>query len=228
MVIEDERDLSRLLELDLRGAGFRVASAESGGEGLALVEQQQPDVVVLELMLPDTSGDEICRQIRREPRTASIGVLMLAAEADAEERILGRELGADDYVIKPVVGREVVLRVTALANQLAERAVQTPSETPARLLKVGPIELDPALHEVRIGGAPTRLRPLEYTLLQLLVSEPGRVFTREELLARVWNLRGDLDVRTVDVHVRRLRASLGPAGDLIETVGPGYRATCDV
>jgi two-component system phosphate regulon response regulator PhoB len=176
-------------------------------------------------MLPDTSGYELCKQLRRDRRTSDVGVLMLTAKGEPEDRILGLEVGADDYVVKPFAVREVVLRVTALANRLAERRDRATTSDPSHVLKVGPIELDPVTHDVRIAGVPTQLRPLEYKLLQLLVSEPGRVFTREELLEQVWGLRGDIHTRTVDVHVRRLRVSLGPAADVIETVhGFGYRA----
>ena len=121
VIIEDEPDVSRLLEFNLRGAGFEVITAGTGGEGLILVQQKQPDVVVLDLMLPDTSGYDVCKQIRSESRTSEVGVLMLTAKGEAEDRILGLEVGADDYVVKPFVVREVVLRVTALANRLAER-----------------------------------------------------------------------------------------------------------
>jgi two-component system phosphate regulon response regulator PhoB len=225
VIIEDERDVSRLLEFNLRAAGFDVSSAASGGEGLVLVQQLQPDVVVLDLMLPDTSGYEVCKQVRGDPKTAEVGVLMLTAKGEAEDRILGLEVGADDYVVKPFVVREVVLRVTALANRIAERRARPATSDPGGVLKVGAIELDPVTHDVRIGGVPTQLRPLEYKLLQLLVSDPGRVFSREELLEQVWEMRGDINTRTVDVHVRRLRVSLGPAADVIETVhGFGYRA----
>jgi len=228
VIIEDEPDVARLLEFNLRGAGFEVVTAATGGEGLAQVQALQPDVVVLDLMLPDTSGYDVCKQIRSEPKTADVGVLMLTAKGEAEDRILGLEVGADDYVVKPFVVREVVLRVTALANRLAERRARPSVGDPSGVLKVGPIELDPVTHDVRISGAPTQLRPLEYKLLQLLVSDPGRVFTREELLEQVWEMRGDINTRTVDVHVRRLRVSLGPAADVIETVhGFGYRAKRD-
>jgi two-component system phosphate regulon response regulator PhoB len=228
VIIEDERDVSRLLEFNLRGAGFDVVAAATGGEGLALVQSTQPDVVVLDLMLPDTSGYDVCKLIRSDPKTADTGVLMLTAKGEAEDRILGLEVGADDYVVKPFVVREVVLRVTALANRLAERRARPSAGDPNGVLKVGPIELDPVTHDVRISGAPTQLRPLEYKLLQLLVSDPGRVFSREELLEQVWEMRGDINTRTVDVHVRRLRVSLGPAADVIETVhGFGYRAKRD-
>jgi two-component system, OmpR family, phosphate regulon response regulator PhoB len=227
VIIEDERDVSRLLEFNLQQAGYSVVTAGTGGEGLALVRAQLPEVVVLDLMLPDTSGYEVCKEIRGDVQIADTGVLMLTAKGEVEDRILGLEVGADDYVVKPFVVREVVLRVTALANRLAERR-QRGTQSTGNIIKIGTIELDPVTHDVRIGGAPTQLRPLEYKLLQLLVSDPGRVFTREELLEQVWEMRGDINTRTVDVHVRRLRVSLGPAADVIETVhGFGYRAKRD-
>jgi two-component system, OmpR family, phosphate regulon response regulator PhoB len=225
VLIEDERDVARLLEFNLRGAGFEVVTAATGADGFAEVVRQKPDVVVLDLMLPDVSGYEVCKQIRADPLVGDAGVLMLTAKGEPEDRILGLEVGADDYVVKPFVVREVVLRVTALANRLAERRARPAVGDPSHVLRVGAIELDPITHDVRISGAPTQLRPLEYKLLQLLVSDPGRVFTREELLDQVWEMRGDINTRTVDVHVRRLRVSLGPAADVIETVhGFGYRA----
>jgi two-component system phosphate regulon response regulator PhoB len=232
VIIEDERDVARLLEFNLRGAGFTVASAATGGAGLDEVRRQRPDVVVLDLMLPDQSGYDVCKQIRADPVVGDAGVLMLTAKGEAEDRILGLEVGADDYVVKPFVVREVVLRVTALANRLAERRARPAGGAPGgavAMLKVGSIEIDPVTHDVRIAGAPVQLRPLEYKLLQLLVSDPGRVFSREELLEQVWEMRGDINTRTVDVHVRRLRVSLGSAADAIETVhGFGYRARRDV
>jgi len=225
VIVEDERDVARLLEFNLRGAGFAVESAGTGADGLAAVVRQRPDVVVLDLMLPDTSGYDVCKAIRADPTVGDVGVLMLTAKGEAEDRILGLEVGADDYVVKPFVVREVVLRVTALANRLAERRSRPAAGDPSGVLKVGPIELDPVTHDVRIAGAPAQLRPLEYKLLQLLVGEPGRVFSREELLEQVWEMRGDINTRTVDVHVRRLRVSLGVGAEVIETVhGFGYRA----
>jgi two-component system phosphate regulon response regulator PhoB len=225
VIIEDERDVARLLEFNLVQAGYTVHVAGTGGGGLALVRAHHPDVVVLDLMLPDTSGYDVCKEIRSDTTIADTGVLILTAKGEAEDRILGLEVGADDYVVKPFVVREVVLRVTALANRLAERRARPAQSSGGATVKVGPIELDPVTHDVRINSVPTQLRPLEYKLLQLLVSDPGRVFTREELLEQVWEMRGDINTRTVDVHVRRLRVSLGPAADVIETVhGFGYRA----
>jgi two-component system, OmpR family, phosphate regulon response regulator PhoB len=224
VIIEDERDVARLLEFNLQQAGYTVVTAGTGGEGLEAARNTVPDVIVLDLMLPDTSGYEVCKEIRDDPKLGDVGVLMLTAKGEAEDRILGLEVGADDYVVKPFVVREVVLRVTALANRLAERRAR-PTQSSGTTIRVGPVEIDPVTHDVRIQGAPTQLRPLEYKLLQLLVSDPGRVFSREELLEQVWDMRGDIHTRTVDVHVRRLRVSLGPAADVIETVhGFGYRA----
>ncbi|MGE3545917.1 MAG: response regulator [Kofleriaceae bacterium] len=225
VIIEDERDVSRLLEFNLKSAGFTVSSETTGAAGLAAVREQSPDVVVLDLMLPDMSGYEVCKQLRADPTVAEVGVLMLTAKGEPEDRILGLEVGADDYVVKPFVVREIVLRVNALANRLAERRARPAAGDPTKLVRIGPIELDPITHEVNIDGAPAQLRPLEYKLLHLLVSDPGRVFTREELLELVWDMRGDINTRTVDVHVRRLRVSLGTGAEVIETVhGFGYRA----
>jgi two-component system phosphate regulon response regulator PhoB len=227
VIIEDERDVARLLEFNLRGAGFEVETAGNGADGLTALERKPTDVVVLDLMLPDQSGYDVCKAIRADHKLNDVGVLMLTAKGEPEDRILGLEVGADDYVVKPFVVREVVLRVTALSNRLAERRAR-PATGGGKLLTAGPIEIDPVTHDVRIQGAPTQLRPLEYKLLQLLVSDPGRVFSREELLEQVWEMRGDINTRTVDVHVRRLRVSLGPAADVIETVhGFGYRAKRD-
>ena len=225
VIIEDERDVSRLLEFNFQSSGFKAVAAGNGAEGIAAVLKHKPDVVVLDLMLPDQSGYDVCKAIRADPTVGDVGVLMLTAKGEAEDRILGLEVGADDYVVKPFVVREVVLRVTALANRLAERRARPAAGDPGGVLKVGSIELDPVTHDVKIAGVPSQLRPLEYKLLQLLVSDPGRVFSREDLLEQVWEMRGDINTRTVDVHVRRLRVSLGPAADVIETVhGFGYRA----
>src|SRR5205823_7607397 len=139
VIIEDERDVARLLEFNLRGAGFVVSSAGTGAEGLAAVRTQAPDVVILDLMLPDQSGYDVCKAIRADAKVADLGVLMLTAKGEAEDRILGLEVGADDYVVKPFVVREVVLRVTALANRLAERRA-VPATSSGQVLRAGPIE----------------------------------------------------------------------------------------
>jgi two-component system phosphate regulon response regulator PhoB len=225
VIIDADRDAAREVERALRGADFEVVLATTGAEGFAAALHHKPDVVVLDLGLPDQSGYDVCKQLRADATVGDVGVVVLAAKGESEDRILGLEVGADDYVIKPFAAGEVVQRVVALATWLTERRARPATGDPSATIKIGTIELDPVTHDVRISGVPTQLRPLEYKLLLLLVSDPGRVFTREELLEQVWGMRGDLHTRTVDVHVRRLRVSLGPAADVIETVhGFGYRA----
>lgn len=237
LVVDDEADVARLVAFNLRGAGFVVDEAGTCAEALARASATSPDVVVLDLMLPDGSGHDVCRALRAAPATADVGVLMLTALGEADDRIAGLEAGADDYVVKPFVVREIVLRVTALASRLAERRAAPAGDAApdlgggggdaaaAALVACGPIAIDPVTHEVRVDGGAVQLRPLEFRLLHLLCAHPGRVFSRDELLAEVWGLRGDLNTRTVDVHVRRLRMNLGAGADVIETVhGFGYRA----
>jgi two-component system phosphate regulon response regulator PhoB len=228
LIVEDEPDVARLLAFNLESAGFAVQIAATVTAALAKARERRPEVVVLDLMLPDGSGFDVCRALRADPATADVGVLMLTARGDAEDRIVGLEAGADDYVVKPFVVREVVLRVTALASRIGElRAVGVvgaPAPAPS-VIRCGELAIDVANHQVSASGQEVQLRPLEFKLLALLVAHPGRVFSREELLAEVWGLRGDLNTRTVDVHVRRLRMNLGAAADAIETVhGFGYRA----
>ena len=227
LLVEDEPDVARLLAYHLDAAGFDVTWVERGLEGLARARADAPVVIVLDVMLPDLSGFDVCKRLRDDPETAAIGVLMLTARADPDDRITGLEVGADDYVAKPFVVREVILRVTALANRIAERsgAAATTGLAPIRL---GPLVIDTVQHAVTLDGAPLALRPLEWKLLATLAATPGRVFSREDLLAEVWDIRGNVSTRTVDVHVRRLRMSLGTAADWVETVhGFGYRARKD-
>lgn len=224
LVVEDEPDVARLLDHHLRGAGFEVAVAPTVAAARAAVRAAPPVVILLDVMLPDGDGFALCRELRAEPDTAGVGVIMLTARAEPDDRITGLEVGADDYVGKPFVAREVVLRVTALANRLAERT-RPAAGGPLRL---GPLAIDPREHAVTCDGAPLALRPLEYKLLVTLAASPGRVYSRDDLLAAVWDIHGNVNTRTVDVHVRRLRQSLGPAADWVETVhGFGYRARKD-
>jgi two-component system phosphate regulon response regulator PhoB len=229
MIVEDEPDVARLLAFNLQQAGYAVQIAATVAAALAKAKEKRPEVVVLDMMLPDGSGYDVCRALRAAPETADVGVLMLTARGDADDRIMGLEAGADDYVVKPFVVREIVLRVNALAARIGElRAVAAAPAGAPSVVRCGDIELDVTAHVVRAAGREVQLRPLEFKLLALLAQHPGRVFSREELLAEVWGLRGDLNTRTVDVHVRRLRVSLGAAADVIETVhGFGYRAKRD-
>jgi len=233
LLVEDEPDVARLLGFHLEGAGWTVTRVERGLDALARARVEAPVVVVLDVMLPDMSGFDVCRRLRAEAETAEVGVLMLTARGDPDDRITGLEVGADDYVVKPFVVREVMLRVAALASRISERRSRRdrggrdPGADPP-VVRLGPLAIDTAACEASLDGAPLALRPLEYKLLLTLASAPGRVFSRDDLLAEVWDIRGNVSTRTVDVHVRRLRVSLGPAADWIETVhGFGYRARKD-
>ncbi len=225
MVVEDDADIGRLLQYNLRQAGFDVQHVTSAPAALAACAAAPPHVVVLDLMLGDDDGLEVCRALRAAPATSGVGVLMVTALGDDDHRIAGLEVGADDYVVKPFVVREVVLRVKALAARVSSA---TPPATDA-VVQLGPITVDHRAHEARIGSRVLALRPLEYRLLAVLVGAPGKAFTRAELLTQVWGLPGDLSTRTVDVHVRRLRMALGDAAaPWIETVsGSGYRARAE-
>ncbi len=226
LIVDDEPDLQRLVLFNLREAGFEVEAASTGKEGIAKARDLDPQVVVLDLMLPDTPGAEVCRQMRADPALADAAILMLTARGDEYDRVLGFEVGADDYVVKPFSVRELVMRVRGMARRFHERkaarAVAQPQAN--KLLKWRGLELDPTQHRVFVDGAELALRPLEFKLITMLLEHRGRVFTRRDLLEEVWGISSDVNTRTVDTHVRRLRERLGVYGEAVETVhGFGYR-----
>ena len=228
LVVDDEPDVCRLLTFSLEQAGFEAKSVATGSDALLSIGRHPPAVVVLDVGLPDLSGVEVCRRLRADPEAGDIGIIMLTALGERQDRIVGLEAGADDYVVKPFDVHEIVLRVRALARRMSERDdARTGAAPPAGssgVLRSGGLTLDPVTHELRGDGQPLSVRPLEFKLLATLLAEPGRVFTREELLRQVWEIEHG-SVRTVDVHVRRLRLNLGEWADRIETVpGFGYRA----
>ena len=215
LIIEDESDVADLLTLNLRKAGFRTSTAADGASGLQKARDDRPDFIILDLMLPRMSGLEVCKILKSDTATSTTPILMLTARAEEIDRIVGLEFGADDYVTKPFIPREVVLRIRAIFRR-GEKADES--------LKAGPISIDPARHEVRINGKRVRLTSIEFKLLQKLMQRRGRVQDRDRLLNEVWGYESVIDTRTVDTHVRRLREKLGKAGDAIETVrGFGYR-----
>jgi phosphate regulon transcriptional regulator PhoB len=219
LVVEDEPDIRRLVVLHLERDGFRCRTASTGADALREVKSAIPDLVVLDLMLPGVDGLEVCRQLRRDPSTASVPIIMLTAKSDEVDRIVGLEIGADDYMGKPFSPKELVARVRAVLRRAHPDQVTT-------VLTVGPITLDAARHAVSLNGQAIVLTPKEFDLLQALLEAAGRVLSREFLLNRVWGYaRADvIESRTVDVHVRRLRAKLGDAGSRIATVKSiGYR-----
>lgn len=226
LVVDDERDVGRLLTYSLDQAGFETQAVVTGSEALLAAARQPPAVVVLDIGLPDISGLEVCKKLRADRELADVGIIMLTALGAREDRIVGLEAGADDYVVKPFDVEEIVLRVRALSRRIHERvtARQASSSSSTALLRSGELTVDTVTHEVRGNGDLLSLRPLEFKLLVTLLADPGRVFSREELLRQVWEIEHG-SVRTVDVHVRRLRLNLGAWADQIETVpGFGYRA----
>jgi len=219
LVVEDEPDIRDLIALHLARDGFRCRTAATGTEALRAVRAHSPDLVILDLMLPEMDGLDVCRQLRHEPRTAALPIIMLTAKTDEVDRVLGLELGADDYVAKPFSPKELVARVRAVLRR-------TRSAGSIPTFASGDLALDPSRHVASVGGQPLALTPKEFDLLQALLESEGRVLSREHLLNRVWGYaRADeIESRTIDVHVRRLRAKLGAEGRRITTVKSiGYR-----
>ncbi len=218
LVVDDEPDILELVRFALTQEGFTVTTATTGQEALDALKGQRPDAVVLDLMLPDFSGTEVCRRIRSNAEMASLPILMLTARSEELDRVVGFELGADDYVTKPFSPRELTLRVKAVLR----RSGGSPQET--RRLSHGPLTLDLERHRCEVGGEPIELTAKEFGLLSTLMSRPGRVMSREKLLEEVWGADIAVTHRTIDTHLKRLREKLGEAGHLIDTVrGVGYR-----
>ena len=223
LVVDDEPDLQRLLTFNLRGAGFEAEAVATGEEGLAAAARARPDVIVLDVMLPDIQGFEVCRRLRDDADLADVPIMMLTARGDEEDLVRGFALGIDDYVVKPFSVREIVMRIRALVRLAAERR-GVPANDPPDVLRWRDLEVDVARHRAFVDGSEVLLRPLEFKLLATLLASPGKVFTRVELLERVWGLTGEISQRTVDTHVRRLRDALHSYGYAVETVlRGGYR-----
>ncbi len=218
LLIEDEPDIAEVLQYNLEKEGYEVESARRGDSGLEAVRREAPDLVLLDLMLPGLDGLEVTRILKRDAATARLPIVMLTAKGEEVDRIVGLELGADDYISKPFSPREVVLRVKAVLRRLQQE------EAASERLEVGGIRVDVAGHQLRVRGKEVSLTATEFRLLRLLLERAGRVQTRGQLLTDVWGYAEDIDSRTVDTHIRRLRRKLGPEADRIETViGVGYR-----
>jgi two-component system, OmpR family, phosphate regulon response regulator PhoB len=218
LVIEDEKDIQDILEYNLRNAGHIVQVASTGREGLRLAKERRPDLVLLDLMLPDIPGTEVCKALKQGASTRAAQVMMLTAKGEEIDRVLGFELGADDYVVKPFSVRELLLRVQAILRR------QAPDEAVADVIEFGVLKVERGAHRVWVAGAEIELTALEFRLLVTLHDRKNRVQTREALLGDVWGIHADVTTRTVDSNVKRLREKLGTAGDYIQTVrGVGYR-----
>jgi two-component system phosphate regulon response regulator PhoB len=218
LIIEDEQDLAGLVEYNLRAAGFEAEAAGTGASGLARARANVPDLVLLDLMLPDLAGSEVLRLLKSDSELRKVPVIIVSAKGQESDRIQGLEQGADDYVVKPFSVRELMLRVRAVLRRAEVE------EGPTAQLSAGDIQLDTSRHQVRVKDQEVVLTALEFRLLRTLLERGDRVQTREVLLSDVWGIQAEIHTRTVDTHIKRLREKLGPAGDIIETVrGVGYK-----
>jgi len=223
VLVEDEPDIAEVLRYNLEREGFRVEVEPRGDAALEAIRRAPPDLVLLDLMLPGLDGLEIARALKRDQSTAGLPIVMLTARGEEVDRIVGLELGADDYVSKPFSPREVVLRAKAVLRRTAAAPAGGDGEVP-EVLVAGGLRLDPSAHRLEVRGEEVSLTATELRLLETMMRRRGRVQTRSRLLTDVWGYAEDVDSRTVDTHVRRLRRKLGPEADRIETIiGVGYR-----
>ena len=219
LVVDDESDVSTLVAYHLKAKGYQVEVVNDPNRSLGTARTFRPDLVILDVMMPDLSGIQICRLLRADPQLKKVPVIFLTAKAEENDRVQGLETGADDYICKPFSTKELVLRVQTILRRLTESVAEVPKR-----IQVGEILIDTERHEVKLYGTPIDLTATEFNLLKLLMERRGRVQTREHLLLNVWNYETEIETRTVDTHVRRLREKLGTEADWIETVrGVGYR-----
>jgi two-component system phosphate regulon response regulator PhoB len=224
LVVDDEEDILELVSCNLEREGFRVDRARSGSEALRSIRQTSPDLLVLDVMLPDLPGTAVLRSIRMDHATQRLPVILLTAKTEEIDRVVGFELGADDYVTKPFSPRELMLRLRAVLRRAGQDGPSEPGNPPESPLRHGMLELSRSRHQCSVGGEPIDLTVKEFALLHTLMERPGHVFSRERLLARVWGNDVHVTPRTIDVHMKRLRDKLGQSGSGIVTVrGVGYR-----
>ena len=220
LIVEDEPDIRDTLSYNFEKEGFKVLSSPNGKSALKLLESNEPDIVILDLMLPDMSGLDICRQIKNDKKLSDTSIIMLTAKSEEVDRIVGFELGADDYVTKPFSVRELILRVKVLIKKHISTEQKDTSIT------LGSIYMNLDAHEVRINKQDIILTALEFKLLRHLLQRKGRVQTRDQLLGDVWGYSSEVTTRTVDTHIKRLREKLGVVADYIQTIrGVGYKFT---
>lgn len=223
LVVDDEPDALEVLGFKLKESGYTPIFAKDGARAIAAARDERPALIVLDLMLPEVDGLEVCKILRRDPATAMIPILMLTAKASEMDRVLGLELGADDYVTKPFSPRELVLRIKKLLARVKA------ADDPVTQLQFAELEIDVPRHSVTISGVAVVLTATEFKLLELLARRRGRVQTRERLLQDVWGYDNPIDSRTVDTHMRRLREKLGDTARFLETIrGVGYRFVAEV
>ncbi len=220
LIVEDEKDIRDVVAFNLKQAGHEVSTAGTADEAMRQVRANKPSLVLLDVMLPDKSGTEFCKTLKQNPATNAIPIIMLTARGEEVDRVVGFELGADDYVTKPFSMRELLLRVQAMLRRSSGEAQADD------VITMGPLKIDHAAHRVWVGEDEIDLTALEFKLLWTFYQRKNRVQTRAKLLDDVWGVSPDITTRTVDTHVKRLREKLGPKCDFIETVrGVGYRFT---
>jgi two-component system, OmpR family, phosphate regulon response regulator PhoB len=219
LVVDDEPDVTDLVAYHMKAKGFHVETLNDATASISKARNYQPDLIILDIMMPHLSGIQICRILRADPKLAKVPIIFLTAKSESHDRIEGLESGADDYLAKPFSPKELVLRVESIL-----RRVSSPKEPTAAKLHIGDIVLDSETHRVTVHGELLELTATEFKLLQLLMERQGRVQTREHLLLNVWNYSTEIETRTVDTHVRRLREKLGEESSWVETIrGVGYR-----
>lgn len=217
-IVEDEPDIREALAYNFKKEGFNTFEFSNGEDCLKALNNRKPDVLILDIMLPGISGLDVCRDIRNQENLSDIAIIMLTAKGEEIDRIVGFELGADDYVTKPFSVRELILRVKVILKKQKE------SSTNSNVINIGPISINHDAHEVKINDKEVILTALEFKLLDHLLRRKGRVQTRDQLLGDVWGYSSEVTTRTVDTHIKRLREKLGATGDLIQTIrGVGYR-----
>ena len=219
LVVDDEPDVTELVAYNMKAKGFQVETLNDATASIAKARTYHPDLIILDIMMPDLSGIQVCRILRSDPKLAGVPIIFLTAKSESHDRIEGLESGADDYLSKPFSPKELVLRVESIL-----RRISSPREAPVAKLHIGDILLDSETHRVTVRGELLELTATEFKLLQLLMERQGRVQTREHLLLNVWNYSTEIETRTVDTHVRRLREKLGEESGWVETIrGVGYR-----
>lgn len=224
LAIDDEKDLLNILKDILTEENFLVETALTGEKGLQLARTANPDVIILDLKLPDIDGYDVCRELKKSPETARIPVIMLSTRSKEVEMVVGLELGADDYITKPYSAAALLARIRVVLRRKEEKSATPADPATSGLLRHGPIEIDPDTRKVLLKGKEISLTRKEFDLLSLLVSQPGKVFKRQYLMETVWGYQVDSLQQTVDTHIKNLRKKLGSHGKLIETeTGVGYR-----
>jgi two-component system alkaline phosphatase synthesis response regulator PhoP len=219
LIIEDEKDITEAIEYNLSKEGYKISKAFDGTTGFKSAQAKIPDLIILDLMLPGMDGFEVCKQLKKDPKTANLPIIILTAKSGEVDKVLGLELGADDYITKPFSMRELVARVKTVLKRYEKK-----EKPAAKKLGFANVQIDLEKHEVTVGAKLVELTAKEFSLLQYLVENEGRAFSREHLLDHVWGIEVAIETRTVDVHIKRLREKLGKASDHILTLrGVGYK-----